>query len=282
VNKPEKPAIDPAFEGVRLDFSETMSYGDYLHLPQLLDCQKPLSGEHDELLFIVIHQATELWMKLCIHELEGAMDCIRRDDLEPAFKMLARVGRIQAQMIQSWETLATMTPLDYSRFRESLGSSSGFQSHQYRMFEFLLGTKNATVIEALRSDPANFARLEVALNAPGLYDEILRLLSRRGFAIPADHLDRDFSQPYVADPAVEAAWLAVYRDTSKWWDLYELAEKLVDVEYRFQQWRFAHMKTVERIIGYKRGTGGSAGVSYLVRALERTFFPELLSLRTSI
>jgi tryptophan 2,3-dioxygenase len=278
----EKPALDPTYEGVRLDFTDTMSYGDYLHLPQLLACQVPLSGEHDELLFIVIHQATELWMKLCLHELEAAMACIRSGDLEPAFKMLSRVGRVQAQMIQSWETLATMTPSDYSSFRGALGASSGFQSHQYRMLEFLLGAKNATVIEPLRADPAVFARVEAALHAPSLYDETLRLLARRGFAIPADRLERDFSRPYTADPAVEAAWLSVYRDTEKWWDLYELAEKLVDLEYRFQQWRFAHMKTVERIIGYKRGTGGSAGVSYLVKALERSFFPELLSLRTSV
>jgi tryptophan 2,3-dioxygenase len=264
----EKPPIDPTYEGVHLDFTDTMSYGDYLHLPQLLECQKPLSGQHDELLFIVIHQATELWMKLCLHELEAAMTCIRQDNLEPAFKMLARVGRVQAQMIQSWETLATMTPSDYSRFREALGASSGFQSYQYRLLEFMLGAKNATVIEPLRSDPAIFARVEAALHAPGLYDETLRLLARRGFAIPAGHLERDFSQPYTADPAVEGVWLLIYHDTKKWWDLYELAEKLVDLEYRFQQWRFAHMKTVERIIGYKRGTGGSAGVSYLVRALE--------------
>jgi tryptophan 2,3-dioxygenase len=272
----------PEFDGVKFDFSDAMGYGDYLHLPQLLDCQKPLSPEHDELLFIVIHQSTELWMKLCLHEIEAATRQIRDDDLEPAMKMLSRVGRIQAQMIQAWEILSTMTPFDYSSFRGYLGSSSGFQSHQYRQLEFLLGAKNATVIEVFRSDPPIFARLERALNAPGIYDEALRLMSRRGLAVPKSHLDRDFSLPYAASPEVEAAWLTVYRDVERWWELYELAEKLVDLEYRFQQWRFAHMKTVERIIGYKRGTGGSAGVSYLVKALDRSFFPELLSLRTSI
>jgi tryptophan 2,3-dioxygenase len=276
------PAADSGFEGVRFDLTGTMGYGDYLHLGQLLDCQKPLSPEHDELLFIVIHQSTELWMKLCLHEIGAAARNIRADDLEPALKMLSRVGRIQAQMIQAWEILSTMTPFDYSSFRGYLGSSSGFQSHQYRELEFLLGAKNATVIEVFRTDPPIFERLDAALRAPSLYDETLRLMAKRGLMIPADHLDRDFSLPYVADPAVEAAWLMVYRDVESWWDIYELAEKLVDLEYRFQQWRFAHMKTVERIIGYKRGTGGSAGVSYLVRALDRTFFPELLSLRTSI
>jgi len=281
-NKSGATGGDAALEGIRFDLSGTMTYGDYLRLPQLLDCQKPLSQEHDELLFIVIHQTMELWMKLCIHELEAAIARIRDDDLEPAFKMLSRVARIQAQMIQSWETLATMTPFDYSQFRHRLGASSGFQSYQYRLLEFLLGAKNATVIEVHRSDADIFGRLDRILRAPSLYDEVLRLLAHRGFAIPADHLERDFSQPYVADPAVEAAGLTIYRDVEKWWDLYELAEKLVDVEYRFQQWRFAHMKTVERIIGYKRGTGGSAGVPYLVNALERTFFPELFSLRTSI
>jgi tryptophan 2,3-dioxygenase len=275
-------AADAGFEGVRFDLTGAMGYGDYLHLGSLLACQTPLSPEHDELLFIVIHQSTELWMKLCLHEIEAAARHIRDDDLEPALKMMARVGRIQAQMIQSWEILSTMTPADYSSFRGYLGSSSGFQSHQYRQLEFLLGAKNAKVIEVFRSDPPIFERLDAALRRPSLYDETLRLMAKRGLAIPADHLDRDFSQPYVADPAVEAAWLAVYRDVESWWDIYELAEKLVDLEYRFQQWRFAHMKTVERIIGYKRGTGGSAGVSYLVKALDRTFFPELLSLRTSI
>ncbi|MFN3857647.1 MAG: tryptophan 2,3-dioxygenase [Caulobacter sp.] len=262
--------------------SKSLSYGQYLHLDKLLDAQKPLSGEHDELLFIIIHQSSELWMKLCLHELRGAAAQIRADDLEPAFKMLSRVGRIQTQMIQAWEILATMTPFDYSRFRESLGTSSGFQSHQYRQIEFILGAKNARMIEVFRADPPLMAELEAALAAPSLYDEALALLARRGFAIPADRLSRDFTQPYEPSPQVEAAWLEVYRGAERWWDLYELGEKLVDVEYRLQQWRFAHMKTVERIIGFKRGTGGSSGVAYLAGALEKGFFPELLSLRTAI
>jgi tryptophan 2,3-dioxygenase len=272
---------DP-YEGVTWDLSKSLSYGQYLQLDKVLDAQAPRSGEHDELLFIIIHQSSELWMKLCLHELRGAIAQIRADDLEPAFKMLSRVGRIQTQMIQAWEILATMTPFDYSRFRESLGTSSGFQSHQYRQIEFLLGAKNARTLDVHRSDPAILAELETALATPSIYDEALALLVRRGFAIPADYLDRDWTQPYEANEAVEAAWTAVYRDVDQWWDLYELGEKLVDIEYRLQQWRFAHMKTVERIIGFKRGTGGSAGVAYLVKALERPFFPELLSLRTVI
>jgi tryptophan 2,3-dioxygenase len=258
------------------------SYGGYLKLPQLLGAQAPLTAEHDELLFIIIHQASELWLKLLIHELKGAMERIASDDLQPAFKMLTRMGRIQAQMIGAWEILATMTPFDYGRFRDALGSSSGFQSYQYREFEFLLGAKDGAVLEAHRAEPANHAALARALESPSIYDETLRLMARRGFAIPPDRLERDWTGPYQADEGVEAAWLAVYRDVDRWWDLYELGEKLVDVEYRFQQWRFAHVKTVERIIGFKRGTGGSAGVAYLVKALERRFFPELLDLRTVI
>ncbi|HYE44224.1 MAG TPA: tryptophan 2,3-dioxygenase [Caulobacter sp.] len=262
--------------------SKSLSYGQYLQLDKVLGAQAPLSGEHDELLFIVIHQSSELWMKLCLHELRAASDQIRADDLEPAFKMLSRVGRIQTQMIQAWEILATMTPFDYSRFREALGTSSGFQSHQYRQIEFMLGAKNARTLDVHRSDPAVLAELEAALARPSIYDEALALLARRGFDIPADRLERDFTQPYEPSEAVEAAWVQVYRGADEWWDLYELGEKLVDIEYRLQQWRFAHMKTVERIIGFKRGTGGSAGVAYLVKALERPFFPELLSLRTVI
>ncbi|WP_205690190.1 tryptophan 2,3-dioxygenase [Caulobacter sp. SLTY] len=262
--------------------SKSLSYGQYLQLDKVLGAQAPQSGEHDELLFIVIHQSSELWMKLCLHELAAARDQIRADDLEPAFKMLSRVGRIQTQMIQAWEILATMTPFDYSRFREALGTSSGFQSHQYRQIEFMLGAKNGRTLDVHRSDPAALSALETSLAEPSLYDEALALLARRGFEIPADRLERDFTQAYAASAGVEAAWLKVYRDAEANWDLYELGEKLVDIEYRLQQWRFAHMKTVERIIGFKRGTGGSAGVAYLVKALERPFFPELLSLRTVI
>ncbi|MCE3288152.1 MAG: tryptophan 2,3-dioxygenase [Caulobacter sp.] len=272
---------DP-YEGVTWDLSKSLSYGQYLQLDKVLGAQAPRSGEHDELLFIIIHQSSELWMKLCLHELRAAAGHIRTGDLEPAFKMLSRVGRIQTQMIQAWEILATMTPFDYSRFRDALGTSSGFQSHQYRQIEFLLGAKHARTLEVHESDPAVHAELLEALGTPSLYDEALALLARRGFDIPPEYLDRDWTQPYEANSQVEAAWTAVYRDAAKYWDLYELGEKLVDIEYRLQQWRFAHMKTVERIIGFKRGTGGSAGVAYLVKALERPFFPELLSLRTVI
>ena len=258
----------------------SMSYEQYLHLDELLGCQRPLSGSHDEMLFIVIHQASELWLKLCLHELAAARHLIATDDLSPAFKNLARVARIQTQLIQSWEVLATMTPFDYGQIRPHLGTSSGFQSAQYRLVEFIMGAKNPRLLDVHDSAPDTHAELVAALNRPSLYDEALRLLARRGFAIPADHLDRDWTHPYAPSPAVEAAWLAVYHDVDRHWDLYELAEKLVDLEYRLQQWRFAHLKTVERIIGNKPGTGGTAGASYLERVLQQKFFPELLSVRT--
>ena len=270
----------PGLEGVfhRPD----LSYSDYLKLDRILSAQQPLSDEHDELLFIVIHQASELWMRLSLHELRAARDHLRRDEPGPALKMISRVSRIQTQLIQSWDVLATMTPSEYSRIRPSLGQSSGFQSHQYRALEFLLGAKDAGTLRVHEPTPDIHADLKTAMAEPSLYDESLRLLARRGFDIPMDHLERDFAAPYRADPAVEAAWLTVYREPEKYWDLYELAEKLVDLEFRFQQWRFTHMKTVERIIGFKRGTGGSSGVAYLSRALDGSFFPELLSVRTSL
>jgi tryptophan 2,3-dioxygenase len=259
-----------------------MDYGDYLQLDTLLSAQTTATGEHDEMLFIVIHQATELWLKLSVHEIRAACGDIRGDDLQPAFKTLSRVARIQAHMIQAWEILATMTPFDYANFRESLGASSGFQSFQYRQLEFLLGAKDRRMLELHDAGSARRADLEAILAAPSLYDEALRLLARRGFDIPADRLERDWRDPYETSPAVEAAWLSVYRSAAQYWDLYELGEKLVDLEYRLQQWRFTHMKTVERIIGFKRGTGGSEGVSYLVKALDRKLFPELLTLRTAM
>jgi len=282
MNQSDDRRLDALMQDVHWDFGRDMSYGEYLQLDKVLDAQRPLSGQHDEMLFIVIHQASELWLKLCLHELLATRERVRADDLEPAFKMLARVARTQAQMIQSWDVLGTMTPADYSRFRDALGHSSGFQSWQYRQLEFLLGAKDARMIEVHAADPAAYARLATALEEPSLYDECLRLLDRRGFAIPAGRLQRDFSGPYEADPEVEAAWLEVYRDAARHWDLYELAEKLVDLEYRLQQWRFGHLKTVERIIGFKRGTGGSAGVPYLEHVLKKGFFPELISVRTSI
>lgn len=274
---PGDPA-DPEHPHARPD----LSYGDYLKLDRLLSAQAPLSAEHDELLFIVIHQTSELWMQLSLHELRAARDQIRRDELGPAFKMIARVSRIQAQLIQSWDVLATMTPSDYEAIRPSLGQSSGFQSYQYRQLEFILGAKTASTLTVHETDPAIHARLLEAWREPSLYDEALRLLDRRGLKLPASSIARDWTQPYAPDPAVEAAWLEVYRDPQRWWDLYELAEKLVDLEFRFQQWRFAHMKTVERIIGFKAGTGGSSGVAYLTRALSQSFFPELFSLRTRL
>jgi tryptophan 2,3-dioxygenase len=279
-NRDAKP--DDPMAGIHWDLDKSISYSQYLQLDRVLDAQKPLSGQHDEMLFIVIHQASELWMKLCLHELAATRAQIRGDDLEPAFKMLSRVARIQTQLIQSWEVLSTMTPSDYTKFRDSLGQSSGFQSWQYRLLEFILGNKVSRLIEVHARDKQAYALLRRELASASLYDESIRLLARRGFEIPAECMERDWTQPYAAHPAVEAAWLAVYRDSTNHWDLYELAEKLVDVEYRLQQWRFAHLKTVERIIGYKRGTGGSSGVGYLEHVLKRGFFPELISLRTSI
>jgi tryptophan 2,3-dioxygenase len=276
-----KPFVDLSDEQVHWDLSESLSYAQYLKLDKLLDAQSPLSYQHDEMLFITIHQVSELWMKLCLHELNATVDCVRRDDLGPTFKMLARVSTIQQQLLQSWDVLATITPYDYSAFRNALGRSSGFQSAQYRMLEFLIGNKSSGTIQVFRGDPV-YEQLERALRAPSLYDEVLRLLSRRGLDIPADVIDRDFTQPYQPSKAVAAAWLSVYHNSEKDWDLYELAERLVDLDYKFQLWRFAHAKTVERIIGYKRGTGGTGGVSYLTKALELKFFPELWTIRTSM
>lgn len=274
-------AVDLSQEQVHWDFREAMSYGDYLHLPELLSAQRPLSSEHDELLFIIMHQTSELWMKLCLHEVTGAMAQIRADELGPAFKMLARVGRVQSVLIQGWEILSTMTPFDYVRFRDSLGKSSGFQSHQYRMLEYRLGNKNRETARVFEHRPEHEA-VRAALEEPSIYDESLALLARRGFAVPKDKLERDFSEPYVADPRVVAVWRDVYRDVETHWDLYELAEKLVDLEYRFHLWRFSHMKTVERIIGGKPGTGGTSGVAYLKKALDLVFYPELWTVRTEI
>jgi tryptophan 2,3-dioxygenase len=282
VEPPAKSAVDLSDEQVHWDLSESLSYSQYLNLDKLLTAQRPLSYEHDEMLFIVIHQVSELWMKLCLHELNATVDCVRRDDLGPTFKMLARVSTIQQQLLQAWDVLATITPSDYSAFRNTLGRSSGFQSPQYRMLEFLIGNKNADMIKVFQGDPANYELLERALEAPSLYDEVLRLLSRRGLDVPAEAIDRDFTRPYQASKQVAAAWLSVYHNSVKDWDLYELAERLVDLDYKFQLWRFTHVKTVERIIGYKRGTGGTSGVSYLTKALELKFFPELWTIRTSM
>jgi len=276
------PFVDLSDEAVHWDLAESLSYGQYLHLDKLLGAQQPLSFHHDEMLFVMIHQVSELWMKLCLHELTATVDCVRRDDLGPTFKMLARVSTIQQQLLNSWDVLATITPSDYSAFRNALGKSSGFQSWQYRMLEFLIGNKNASMIKVFQADPPAHESLERALRAPSLYDEVLLLLSRRGFDLPAQAIDRDFAQPYQASKQVAAAWLSVYHNSEKEWDLYQLAEHLVDLDYKFQLWRFAHVKTVERIIGFKRGTGGTGGVSYLTKALDLKFFPELWNIRTAM
>jgi len=276
------PSVDLSGEKIHWDFREAMSYGDYLGLADLLACQRPLTDQHDETLFIVIHQASELWIKLCLHEVAGAIAQIRKDELGLAFKMIARVARVQANLIQSWEILSTMTPFDYASFRSALGKSSGFQSFQYRTLEFRLGNKNRQTAKVFDADPRTAAIVNAALVEPSIYDEALALLARRGFPVPKDKLERDFAEPYVSDPRVTEAWRQVYRDVKTHWDLYELAEKLVDLEYRFHLWRYSHMKTVERIIGNKPGTGGTSGVSYLKKALDLRFYPELWDVRTEI
>ncbi len=268
--------------GAHIDFTNAMSYGDYLHLDDLLATQEPRSSQHDEMLFIVIHQSTELWMKLVLHELRAAVAEIQRDNLRPAFKMLARVSGIQAQLLQSWDVLSTMTPADYLTFRDALGQSSGFQSHQYRAIEFSLGNKNAEMLRPFAHRPDLHEPLQAILAAPSLYDEALALLAKRGLAVPNDRLNRDWQLPYEASEGVRTVWQAVYGDTARYWDLYELAEKLVDLEDRFQQWRFRHLTTVARIIGNKRGTGGTAGVGYLQKALAIRLFPELWQVRTAL
>jgi tryptophan 2,3-dioxygenase len=259
-----------------------VTYRSYLALPELLALQRPLSGAHDELLFITIHQSSELWMKLIIHELDAARAAIAADDLRPAFKMMSRVARAQQQMIQSWEVLATMTPADYQAMRGKLGTSSGFQSDQYRRIEFILGNRNPAMADLHTEEPAVAEMLRAELARPSLYDEAVRLLARRGLPVPGEVLARDVARPHEASAGVEAAWAAVYREPQRHWELYELAEKLVDLEYHLQLWRFGHLKTVERVIGFKRGTGGTGGVSYLAKVVEQRFFPELLAVRTAL
>ncbi|MCE3264357.1 MAG: tryptophan 2,3-dioxygenase [Pseudoduganella sp.] len=271
-----------AWHGAQMDFSKSMSYGDYLGLEKILNAQHPLSPNHNEMLFIVQHQTSELWMKLMLHELHAVCDHIRRDDLPPAFKMLARVARIMDQLVHAWDVLATMTPPEYTAIRPYLGASSGFQSHQYREIEFILGNKNPNMLAVHQQAPESHARLEAALHAPSLYDEAIRLLARHGLQIDAARLDGDWTQPTVANESVKNAWLEVYRDTGRHWALYELAEKLVDMETAFRFWRFRHVTTVERVIGFKTGTGGTAGVSYLRKMLDVVLFPELFALRTAL
>jgi tryptophan 2,3-dioxygenase len=272
-------ALEP---GVRTDLEGALTYDGYLALPELLACQRPVSTSHDELLFIVIHQATELWLKLMVHELRAARGRIRADDLGPSFKMLARVSRIQEQLIRSWDVLSTLTPADYLGFRHLLGPASGFQSHQYRLVEYLLGNRSRAKLAVFAGAPELLAPLEAELGTPSLYDEAISCLARRGFVVAPAVLARDPSRPYAHDPSVAAAWREVYRDSAHHWELYELAEKLVDLEDWFRQWRFRHVTTVERIIGFKRGTGGTSGVPYLRHALDCVLFPELWALRTEL
>jgi len=268
--------------GAARDFSAEMSYGDYLHLDAVLSAQHPLSPDHNEMLFIVQHQTSELWMKLMLHELRAAIASIAIDDLAPAFKMLARVSRIMEQLVHAWDVLSTMTPPEYSAIRPYLSSSSGFQSWQYRCIEFMMGNKNAAMLKPHAHSAERSAVVQQALHAPSLYDESLRLLARRGLPVPASRLERDWTQPYVGDAQVEQAWLVVYRNPSAQWDLYQLGEELVDLEDAFRLWRFRHVTTVERVIGFKRGTGGTSGVGYLRKMLDVTLFPELWRIRTEL
>jgi tryptophan 2,3-dioxygenase len=272
---------DPAADGAQMNFRERMSYGDYLKLDRLLDAQAPLSSAHDEMLFIIQHQTSELWMKLAIHEIKAAMAAIARDDVQPAFKMLARVSRIFEQLNGAWDVLRTMTPSEYTLFRDQLGQSSGFQSFQYRSIEFLLGNRNLAMLRPHAHHPELTAELEAILARPSLYDEALRLLARRGFFTGADGQRSDW-RGTRAESAEVTAWISVYRDPQRHWELYELAEKLVDFEDYFRRWRFNHVTTVERIIGFKTGTGGTSGVNYLRKMLEIVLFPELWKLRTGL
>ena len=269
-------------ECAQLDFSKDISYGDYLHLDAILNAQAPLSPDHNEMLFIVQHQTSELWMKLMLHELQAAVVHVAADELPAAFKMLARVSKIMEQLVHAWDVLATMTPPEYSAIRPYLSASSGFQSAQYRRIEFMLGNKNAAMLKPHAHRPDLLAAVQTAFESPSLYDESLRLLARRGIAVPDDQTTRDWTQAHAANDGVKDAWLTVYRDPAKHWDLYQLGEELVDLEDAFRLWRFRHVTTVERVIGFKRGTGGTSGVSYLRKMLDVVLFPELWTLRTEL
>jgi tryptophan 2,3-dioxygenase len=271
-------------EGVTRDLRGRQTYAGYLHLERLLDAQHPLSEpeHHDELLFIIQHQTSELWMRLIIHELDAVLAALATDDLGPAQKGLARVKQIQRQLFEQWGVLATLTPSEYVKFRDVLGDASGFQSLQYRIIEFQLGNKNRQMLDVFRHSEDDLARLTAVLEAPSLYDAFLGHLARRDYPVPADLLERDFSQPHRRREDLIPVFKAIYDAPKRDWEAYELCEELVDVEESFQLWRFRHMKTVQRIIGYKRGTGGSSGVGFLRKALDLTFFPELLDVRTEI
>ncbi|WP_370325716.1 tryptophan 2,3-dioxygenase [Euzebya sp.] len=276
------PAYDPSTEGAHVDFAADMSYGDYLRLDLVLGAQQPITGHHDETLFIIQHQTMELWMALIIHEVTAARTAIAEDRMRESFKMLTRVARTFEQLNSSWDVLRTLTPSEYTEFRDSLGRSSGFQSWQYRAIEYLLGNKNAAMLKPHDHDPDLVAQLRAHLEAPSLYDEVQRALTRAGFAIDPAHLDRDLAAPYAANPSVLEAWRTIYRDPTAHWTAYELGEKLVDLEDYFRRWRFNHVTTVERIIGAKAGTGGTSGTAYLRRQLDVVLFPELWDVRTSL
>ena len=270
------------WHSAQLDFARTMSYADYLSLDALLNAQHPRSPDHNEMLFIIQHQTSELWMKLALYELDVAVAAVHRDALPPVFKMLARVSRILEQLVQAWSVLSTMTPSEYTAMRPYLGSSSGFQSYQYRQIEFILGNKNAELLKPHAHRPEIHERVKASLEAPSFYDAVVMMLVRRGFAIDARRLTRDWRLPTVYDSSVEAAWLAIYRDPTAHWELYEMAEELVDLEDAFRQWRFRHVTTVERIIGFKQGTGGTSGAPYLRKMLDVVLFPELWQVRTAL
>jgi tryptophan 2,3-dioxygenase len=270
-------------KGIHVDLPEGATYGDYLCLDAVLSAQRPRSKtNHDETLFIIQHQTSELWMKLMIHELDAACELVKQDKLEACFKIFARVAQIQRLLFEQWSVLETMTPNEYLGFRDALGKSSGFQSYQYRAIEFILGNKSEAALAPHRRMPKIYSELQRRLEAPSVYDEFLRYLARRGHDVPRDKLERDFSKPYERSVRVVAVFRKIYEDTEEHWTEYDMCEKLVDVEERFQLWRFRHMTTVKRIIGFRPGTGGSSGVSFLKRALDVTFFPELWDVRTEL
>ncbi len=270
--------------GIHVDLPSGSTYADYLCLDQILTAQKPRStaGRHDEMLFIIQHQTSELWMRLMIHELDAAIANVKEDKLESCFKVLARVGQIQRILFEQWSVLETMTPNEYLTFRPTLGPASGFQSHQYRAIEFALGNKDAKSLRPHRNRPEFHADLAARLERPSLYDEFLRLLARRGHPVPQSHLERDFTQPYAGSEEIVSVFRRVYQDATRYWSEYDMCEKLIDIEERFQLWRFRHVTTVKRIIGFKRGTGGSSGVPFLQKALDTVFFPEIWDVRTSL
>ena len=274
----------PADAGMVTDFHGKLDYASYLHLDKILGAQQPLSSpqHHDELLFIIQHQTTELWFKLMVHELRAAIAHVAKDELEPCFKILARIKHIQSQLFSQWSVLATLTPSEYVQFRYVLGPASGLQSHQHRLIEFMLGRKDAKMVTVFRHNPAIHAEVEAALKAPSLYDEFLRHLARRGFAIPADILTRDVTLPHAPRAEIVAVFKDIYERPGKQWDAYEMAEKLIDIDEQYALWRYRHVKVVERVIGFKRGTGGTAGVAYLRAMVDDRLFPELWDVRTEI